>query len=440
MIDLPSNAISGNHTNSSIATAAPIVKAGYLLRTVEVSGSTVALTGDVNATTSIEVLGGAPSNLKQLTFNGKALPFKQDSTGAVTATVHYTNVTYSIPNLSTIGWKAIDSLPEIQPGYDDSLWTTAYLIYSNNTARNLTTPRSLYSSDYGYNVGNLVYRGHFTATGVESTIYLNTQGGSAYGMSAWLNGTFIGSYVGIDAASTMNNTFSLPNISAGCNYVLTILIDNMGLDENGEAGSSEMKDPRGVLDYDLSGRNKSDISWKLTGNLHGEDYEDRTRGPLNEGGLYAERQGYHLPNAPTASWANSTLGPMAGITEPGVSFYSTNFDLDMPLGYDIPIAVQFSNDTISGNATAYRCMIYINGYQYGKYVHNIGPQDTFPVPEGIWNYHGKNTVAISLWALQVGGAKVANLQLVGGPVIQSGYARPVELSPLTGWTKRAGAY
>lgn len=44
-----------------------------------------------------------------------------------------------------------------------------------------------------------------------------------------------------------------------------------------------MKAPRGVLDYSLSGHEKSDISWKITGNLGGEDYQDRTRGPLNEG-------------------------------------------------------------------------------------------------------------------------------------------------------------
>jgi hypothetical protein len=57
----------------------------------------------------------------------------------------------------------------------------------------------------------------------------------------------------------------------------------MGFEENGSAGTSDMKTPRGILDYSLSGHDKSDISWKLTGNLGGEDYRDHTRGPLNEG-------------------------------------------------------------------------------------------------------------------------------------------------------------
>lgn len=434
---------SGNYTNATRDASAAIVKAGYLLRTVEIKANTLAIVGDINSTTTIEVVGGAPKQLKKLTFNGKSIKFAQDShTGVVTARVKYTQPSFSVPDLSTIGWKVINSLPEIEQGYDDSLWTVADLTYSNNTARNLTTPTSLYAQDYGYNAGNLLYRGHFTATGSESSIYLSTQGGSAFGMSAWLNGTYLGSYRGIDAASDANTTFTLPNVSSGSSYVLTVLIDNMGFDENGQAGSSEMKNPRGILNYSLTGRNGSAITWKVTGNLGGEDYLDKTRGPLNEGGLYAERQGYHLPGTPTSTWANSTSGPMAGVSAPGVSFYSTTFDLDLPAGYDIPIAISFSNGTSnatgSGSA-AYRSQIYINGYQFGKYVHNIGPQDVFPVPEGIWNYHGSNYLAVSLWALEEGGARISNLSLVAGPAIQSGYG-PVSLSPLAGWSKREGAY
>ncbi|CAC9893365.1 unnamed protein product [Aureobasidium pullulans] len=443
VLDLPSSPVSGNYTNGTIDTSAAIVKAGYLLRTVEASGTTLSLTGDLNATTEIEIIGGAPAKLTELKFNGETIKFAQDScSGVVTASATYSEPSFSVPDLSTVDWKVTNSLPEIVAGYDDSLWTNADLTYSNNTQRNLTTPVSLYAQDYGYNIGNLLYRGHFTATGGENSIYLQTQGGSAFGMSAWLNGTFLGSARGIDAASNANSTFSLPNVASGSSYVLTVLIDHMGLQENGQGGSSEMKTPRGILNYSLNGRNASAISWKLTGNLGGEDYQDRTRGPLNEGGLYAERQGYHLPGAPTSSWSNSTHGPMIGITAPGVAFYSTTFDLDMPAGYDIPIAISFSNATSSTNGSAsvaYRSQIYVNGYQFGKYVSNIGPQDVFPVPQGIFDYNGPNYLAVSLWALDEGGAKISNLSLVAGPVIQSGYG-PVELSPLTGWSKREGAY
>lgn len=452
-IDLPSNPVSGNFTNNTVDASAAIVKAGYLVRTVESAGSTLAITGDLNATTLIEVIGGAPSSLKKVTFNGKELSFNQSKSGVVTATAVYAVPEFSIPDLSKVGWKAIDSLPEISSGYDDSLWTEATLTYTNNTIRNLTTPTSLYSSDYGYHYGSLLYRGHFKASGAESAIYLLTEGGYAYGFSAWLNSTFIGSFDGYDAASIANTTFTLPNTIAGADYVITVLIDTTGQDEDYTPGedavwqldSEIMKNPRGILDYNLIGRNKSAIAWKLTGNFGGEDYADRTRGPLNEGGLFAERQGYHLPGAPinSSAWTNSPLGPATGITKPGVTFYSTTFDLDIPAGYDIPIAITFTNTTelaaIGTKATSYRAQIYVNGYQYGKYIHNIGPQDTFPVPQGIWDYNGSNYLGVSLWALEEGGAKVGNLSLTAGPVIQSGFG-PVTNSPFTGWTLREGAY
>lgn len=44
-----------------------------------------------------------------------------------------------------------------------------------------------------------------------------------------------------------------------------------------------MKNPRGILNYGVTGHNMTDITWKMTGNLGGEDFMDRTRGPLNEG-------------------------------------------------------------------------------------------------------------------------------------------------------------
>ena len=50
-----------------------------------------------------------------------------------------------------------------------------------------------------------------------------------------------------------------------------------------------MKTPRGILDYFLSGHLQRDVTWKLTGNLEGENYVDQVRGPLNEGGMFAER-------------------------------------------------------------------------------------------------------------------------------------------------------
>lgn len=337
-----------------------------MLRTARVSGSGLYLTGDLNATTSIEVIGGAPKGCSELFFNGRKVQSSQDKYGVVTASVIYSCPSVTLPSLTDLDWKYIDSLPEIQSTYDDSAWTNADVKMSNNSVQNQTTPTSLFASDYGYNTGNLLYRGHFTATGKESTLYLETQGGTAYGASVWLNSTLLGSWPGIDKDSNYNQTLTLPNLKSGQPAVFTVLIDNMGLDEDFRVGSDKMKNPRGILKYALSGRDQSAITWKLTGNLGGEDYQDKARGPLNEGGLYAERQGYHLPSPPTGNWKNSK--PTDGITSAGVGFYTTSFNLDMPVGYDIPMSFVFTNDTATGAAVSdYRVQLYVNGYQFGKY-------------------------------------------------------------------------
>ncbi|KAL2377912.1 hypothetical protein RJZ90_006376 [Blastomyces dermatitidis] len=101
-----------------------------------------------------------------------------------------------ILDLESLEWKYIDSLPELQEDYDDSLWTVADHKKTNNTLRPLTTPTSLHASDYGYHTGYLVYRGHFVASGIETGISFETQGGFGFGNSAWLNGSHIGSWKG----------------------------------------------------------------------------------------------------------------------------------------------------------------------------------------------------------------------------------------------------
>ncbi|KAL9619062.1 MAG: hypothetical protein Q9160_006317 [Pyrenula sp. 1 TL-2023] len=438
-LELPSDAV-GNYTSPSKTKV--IAKAGYLLRTATLSGDDLYLTGDINSTTTVEVIGSPSSG--NVYFNGEQL----DSSNTVT----FTPPQISIPSLGSLTWKSIDNLPELQSNYDDSAWTAATNTNSSNPRR-LTTPTSLYASDYGYNTGSLIYRGRFTASGNESSFTITTQGGSAFGHSLFLNGTVLGSWPGIDRDENYNQTVTLPNLSAGSTYILTVVIDHMGLDENFNPGSDEMKNPRGILNYNLAGQPQSALTWKLTGNFGGESYADKTRGPLNEGAFFAERQGYHLPNPPTADWETSS--PLDGIASAGAAFYSTSFDLDLPTDYDIPLSFVFANTTAAatkrsllstrqtGNSTAsgfnYRCQLFVNGWQFGKYVHNIGPQDTYPVPEGILNYHGTNYVGLSLWALDAEGAKVDGLELVSDGAVLTSYG-DVGVVESPAYAQREGAY
>lgn len=415
--------------------ASIIVKAGYLVRTAFTEGTELHITADFNATTPVEIIG-APARLDSLYINGEIVEYNVDENGIWSTLVSYKIPELKLPVLDDLEWTYVDSLPEIQPDYDDSLWDDADHTSSNNTLRPITTPTSLYASDYGFHTGYLLYRGHFTAEGNESSIFLRTQGGSAFGSSVWLGNEYLGSWTGIDSDADNNGTYKLPNLAPGKDYVFTVLIDNMGLNENWIVGEDEIKNPRGILDYTLSGRDPSDITWKLTGNLGGEDYIDKTRGPLNEGGLYIERQGWHQPEPPSGDWELSH--PVTkGISSPGVGFFSTSFDLNIPDGWDWPITFTFGNDTAP--PANYRVQLYVNGYQYGKFVSNIGPQTSFPVPQGILDYQGTNYLGLSLWALQADGVKVESLVMEQkSPVITA--LRGIEVVDMPSYEEREGAY
>ncbi|KAH8203940.1 hypothetical protein TruAng_001882 [Truncatella angustata] len=412
-----------------------IVKAGYLVRRASINQGQLEIQGDLNATTSLTIFGGAPTRLTGLSFNGAPVDFAKHSNGTISAHLAYTSPQLNLPALKDLEWYYIDSLPETRGSYNDSLWASATLPSTNNTNRPLTTPTSLYASDYGYHAGVVLYRGNFIATGNETTVRFLTQGGTAYGSSAFIDSFFLGSTNGSKSAASSNATFSLPQLRPNETHVFTVVVDNLGLDEEWTVGSNTMKAPRGLLDYDLAGHSQSDVKWKLTGNLGGEDYADHARGPLNEGGLWAERQGYHLPNPPVDAWQKG-LSPVDGIKAAGVGFFTTSFSLDIPKDYDIPLSIRLSN----GNSTsAVRVQLYVNGWQYGKYVSNIGPQKVFPVPEGIWDYHGQNWLTVSMWGLNGEGGKLENIELVAGEAIATGRG-DVNLSPSTTWTKRETAY
>ena len=278
------------------------------------------MTGDLNATTTIEVIG-APSTVSSLYFNGQEVQTTSGSAPLLAGSVEYNSPTINLPDLTALNWTSIDSLPELSSSYDDSLWTSADLTYTNNTnAPKLQTPTSLYAADYGYNTGALFYRGHFTATGSESSLNMEFAGGEAFSAAVWLGSTYIATFVGNKGDQTQTVGWGFPSVTAGTSYVLNVLIDQTGLEESQTQGADFMKAPRGILSYNIKGLASNAITWKVTGNLHGEAYVDKTRGPLNEGGLFAERQGYHLPNPPSDNWATSS--PLTGTTAPGVTFYT----------------------------------------------------------------------------------------------------------------------
>lgn len=386
VLELPGPAPISNYTSPSKSTV--VVKAGYLLRTASIENNTLHLTGDVNSTTTFEIIA-APCSLTTISINGDSL--HTTKSGSLMATVHYHPLHISLPNLSSSSqkWKYHDSLPELSPTYDDFLWTPC----SHTTTTNpwgKDTPTSLYGSDYGYHTGSLIYRGHFISTGNETSFSTNITGGVGFGYSVFLNSTFLGSWEGSGANQTWVQNFSLPSniLKRGENYVFTILIDHMGQDEEAP-GTDAIKYPRGLTQFALSSHsNLSDISWKITGNIGGEQYIDKVRGPRNEGAMYAERMGWHLPSPPSDHWEERSP-VLNGIEGAGVGFFTTRFELRIEEGWDVPLSFVFDgtgtemkDGGVGGGGGNYRVQLFVNGWQFGKY-------GKFYEDEEGWNGEGK---------------------------------------------------
>ena len=89
-------------------------------------------------------------------------------------------------------------------------------------------------------------------------------------------------------------------------------------------------------------------------------FPDRTRGVLNEGGLFGERSGWHLPGFDTSSWVSRSLTSSLP-NGPGIGFFVTTFTLDVPKDVDALMSFQF--DTVD---QPYRALLFVNGWQFGK--------------------------------------------------------------------------
>ncbi|KAL3417481.1 glycosyl hydrolase family 35 [Phlyctema vagabunda] len=395
---------------------AAIIDFPYLIRSAVLKDETLHLRGDLNTTKAdAEVFADAA----RITFNGHPVSHTTTSYGSLKFKWK-ADLVVTLPSLEDLEWKYIDSLPEVQQGYNDSAWPAADLLKTTNP-RNLTTPTSLYSSDYGFHTNSILWRGHFVATGQEGNFKAEIQGGSAFCTSLWLDDKQLAYFPGIYNVAAKNLTVKIPNLDYGTPHVITIIQDHMGLEQNYGPGGDLHKIPRGILNYGFT--SNISVYWKTTGNIGGEHFIDRARGPVNEGGLYAERQGYHQPGAPVSAW--QALSPFLEMRT-GIHFYS---GLDVPLSFNLP------NSTSIGDL---RLLIFVNGYQFGKYASNLGPQTSFPVPEGIINHRGENTLSLSIWVMS-DIAKLDSFYLEADGIIATSMY-PTKQMPQLPWAFRKDAY
>lgn len=326
----------------------------YLVRSASVSGDTVTIIGDNVNATSIEVYAGKA--VSKVSWNGKALPVSKTAYGSLTASITGTQGrTVKLPALTS--FKAADSAPEISPSYNDSKWTVANKTTTLSPVKPLTLP-VLYSSDYKFYVGVKVYRGYFSGTSAAS-LNITVQGGTAAGWTAWVNGKTIGYNPGNATLAATSAVLSLNNVTLQAKgNVLTVVTDYTGHDET-STGPAGAENPRGILGAQLLTASNTKLSfdqWKIQGNAGGEKNIDPVRGPLNEGGLYGERLGWHLPGFDTSKWTSAS--PITdGVQGAGIKWFATNFNLNIDRDLDVPIGVELGAAT----GTIARVQLFVNG-------------------------------------------------------------------------------
>ncbi|KLO05165.1 glycoside hydrolase family 35 protein [Schizopora paradoxa] len=438
-----------------------LVGGPYLVRSASVSGTQLALTGDLNASVPLTII--APATVQNITWNGQLVETNATKGSTVTKfggfmgqlnfTVASNNVStdssgtqnvtagvisdagemiqVTIPELT--GWKYADSLPEIQTEFSDASWTLA-----NHTTTNIPDKplygdgRVLYGCDYEFCEGIVLWRGHFEGTGKEKSVNFTIDGGEAFAASVWLNDVFLNTTFGnsTNNGNSINQTdqlFTFPAdaVKSGKDNVITVVQDNMGNDEFG-FGTNLPKSARGIRGFQLNTGNFSE--WKVQGKVGGyTNFPDKVRGVLNEGGTFGERQGWHLPGFDTSSWSSRDITNGLPNNTAGVGFFVTTFDLDIPEGVDALLSFTFDGNS-SATTQPYRALLFVNGWMMGKRVANLGPQTKFPVHQGILDYNGQNTVAVALWAME--SSKVSpSLALTLDGVLQGGVGGIVTNNP-----------
>jgi hypothetical protein len=128
-------------------------------------------------------------------------------------------------------------------------------------------------------------------------LILSIKGGDNSVYSTWLNGNYLGSSTSSAGGKPQLFNITSKQLIKGKN-VISVLVDGMGSDEEGGSASEAYKNYRGLREAHVlnsKGSEVATISWKIQGNLGGEDIVDTDRGTFNVGGKYGERHGWHLP-------------------------------------------------------------------------------------------------------------------------------------------------
>ncbi|KAM0747012.1 hypothetical protein T439DRAFT_340821 [Meredithblackwellia eburnea MCA 4105] len=347
-------------TNDSV-----LVGGAPLVRNSTLVVSTLHLFGDTVASKATNLVILAPLSVDTVVWNGQPEEvFANSSSGFLSALIPAADTsTFVLPKFDR--WKFGNSLPEIESEFNDSRWAVA------------DQGRDDWGSacHHGFCEGVTIWRGHFTSSGegIPFGINVTVSGGQAFAASLWLNSIFLGTANGnssnnMNKISEITKGFPFPPNLLEMENVVALVLDNMGREEGNE---DEPKSLRGLRYYNLIGGGGRTMTWLVQGMEGGnEKLSDTMRGVLNEGGFFAERQGWHRPDFDHSTWEDRS--PNQGLTKPGVGFFTTTFNLSFASGFDTSVFVDMGDIDISSVCGAYRAWLFVNGWQVGKFVSNLG--------------------------------------------------------------------
>ncbi|WP_221329148.1 beta-galactosidase [Actinoplanes sp. L3-i22] len=398
---LGTDAAAASFWRADTAAGPVLVRGTDLLRSATAVAGAVALRADTAAAGPVEVFTAASA----VTVDGDGVATRRTTSGSLLGHLPGPE-RVTLPALT--GWRQHAETPEAAPGFDDSGWTIAGKTTSLSPFVPVTLP-VLFSDEYGFHTGDVWYRGRFTATGAETAVDLNAITGKRGNYLVWLNGRYLGSAAGgVEADSDAPGnprpgpgTFPVPAglLDPGAPAVLSVLVQNMGHNDDWTAEDTRFRQPRGLVGARLDG-SAAPITWRIQGTAK----VDPVRGGLNTGGLYGERAGWTLPGHPDRDWPSATMTVPAGVT-----WLRTGFRLDLPAGQDTSVVLRFDGTPPAG----YREIVYLNGWQLGQYGADLGPQTDFVLPAGLLRQAGANTLAVAVIATTPGTVATPHLAVAG---------------------------
>ncbi|WP_157085794.1 beta-galactosidase [Devriesea agamarum] len=374
-------------------------------------------------------------------------------------------VSVSAPELTWIARRDDD---EFRPDFDDSSWQVADSTVGSTPWQGPGTQGVVLDSNhYGFYEGAVWYRARFTLAdlpGDGGQLRLIGNGGTGqppHGkapafMQVWLNGHYLGAATAdgtwqtlpippvtskdtgvpsdrVEPVETGAQECAGPNLASGYGpgaehdfapgreVVLAVLVHNLGqnLDWSDDGLSRQN---RGLFDAELPATEA--VMWRLQGAIDRDTPWDTARTIYNVGGLGGERHGWYLPELPADPASHAAAADSAGVPagwsstsslvadRPGVCWYRASVTLDVPTDQDTAWQLVIDSSRFEeGRHDPCQIVLFVNGWNVGVFIGDIGPQNAFTVPLGLLNQRGANTV-VAVISAKAAGAGPEAIRLV----------------------------